>query len=102
MEFLQGAEHVDIVCVDPDDSADRDPGADIAAHLAHHGVRAEAHRMASGDLSTSDTLISATSDLGSDLVVMGAYGHSRLRELVFGGVTRSVLEHMPIPVLMAH
>jgi nucleotide-binding universal stress UspA family protein len=102
MDFLLAADRVDIVCIDPEDSADRDPGADIAAHLAHHGVKAEAHRMASGGLNTADTLVSATTDLGADLLVMGAYGHARFRELIFGGVTRKVLEHMPIPVLMSH
>jgi len=102
MDFLVAAERVDVVCIDPKDSADRDPGADIAAHLAHHGVKANAHRMPSGDLDTADALISASSDLGADLMVMGAYGHARFRELVFGGVTRGVLSHMPIPVLMSH
>ena len=102
LDFLREADRVDIVCIDPEDSVDRDPGADIAAHLAHHGVRAEAHRLASGGLSTADTLTSATADMGSDLLVMGAYGHTRFRELIFGGVTRRVLEHMPIPILMSH
>jgi nucleotide-binding universal stress UspA family protein len=102
MDFLIAAERVDIVCIDPEDSAGRDPGADIAAHLAHHGVKADAHGMPSGGLGAADALISASSDLGADLMVMGAYGHARFRELVFGGVTRRVLEHMPIPVLMSH
>jgi nucleotide-binding universal stress UspA family protein len=102
MDYLCAADRVDVVCIDPEDSAGRDPGADIAAHLAHHGVKAEAHRLSSGGLNTADTLISATADMGSDLLVMGAYGHARLRQLVFGGVTRGVLQHMPIPVLMSH
>lgn len=102
MDFLIAANHVDVVCVDPDDSAGRDPGADIAAHLAHHGVKAEAHRLSRGSLTTADTLISATSDMSSDLLVMGAYGHARLTQIVFGGVTRNVLRQMPIPVLLSH
>jgi nucleotide-binding universal stress UspA family protein len=102
MDFLIAADRVDVVCIDPEDSADRDPGADIAAHLAHHGVKAEAHRMPSGDLYVSDAIVSATTDMGADLLVMGAYGHARFRELVFGGVTRAVLEHMPVPVMMSH
>ncbi|MEX0760592.1 MAG: universal stress protein, partial [Tistlia sp.] len=56
----------------------------------------------SKELSIADTILSSASDLGSDLLVMGAYGHSRLRELVLGGVTRSVLQHLAMPALMSH
>ena len=102
MDFLKLADEVDVVCVDPKDTADRDPGADIAAHLAHHGVTTQAHRLTRGSLTTTETLISAMSDMGSDLLVMGAFGHNRLAEIVFGGVTRNMLKHMPVPVLMSN
>ncbi|VTU36252.1 Universal stress protein family protein [Variovorax sp. PBS-H4] len=69
--------------------------------LQRHGVQAkfEQHVM---EIDTSDALLSRVSDLGADLVVMGGYGHSRLRERVLGGVTREVLAHMTVPVLIAH
>jgi nucleotide-binding universal stress UspA family protein len=78
------------------------PSIDLAAYLAHHGVRAEATRTFAGDLAAGDTLLARMSDYGADLVVMGAYGHSRVRELVLGGVTRNMLSHMTAPVLMSH
>ncbi len=78
------------------------PSADIALHLARHGVRAEASQTVSNDIDVGDILLSRLSDLGADLVVMGAYGHSRMRELMMGGVTRDLLRHMTIPVLMSH
>ena len=89
-------------------------GADLATHLARHGVEAEAHHTVSKlpsaetavigarSLSIADLLLSAASDFGVDLMVMGAYGHSRLRELVLGGTTRYIFQHMTVPVLMSH
>lgn len=93
---------VEVVCVDPDEAASRDPGADIARHLAGHGLTVDAHRMSRGDISIADALISASADLGSDLVVMGAYGHARMREIAFGGTTRAMLEQCPLPLMLAH
>ncbi len=78
------------------------PGADIALHLARHGVRAEAAPTHSGDVDVGEWLLSRAADLEVDLMVMGAYGHSRLRELVMGGATRSILQHMTVPVLFSH
>jgi len=102
MDFLKLADQVDVVCVDPEDSAGRDPGADIAAHLAHHGVTTKAHRLTRDGRTTAETLLSGISDMGSDLLVMGAFGHNRLTEIVFGGVTRNMLKHMTVPVLMSN
>ena len=78
------------------------PGSDIALYLARHGVRAEAAPTVARDIDVGDWLLSRAFDLEIDLIVMGAYGHSRLRELVLGGVTRSILRHMTVPVLMSH
>ncbi len=75
---------------------------DLAAYLAHHGVRVEASETFAGDIGVGDALLARLSDYGADLVVMGAYGHSRLRELVLGGATQSLLSHMTAPVLMSH
>ena len=102
LTLLPEGAHVDIACVDPDEADDRDAGADIARHLASHGLDADAHRLSSGDISVADTLLSASSDFGSDLIVLGAYGHARLREIAFGGTTRSMLANAPLPLLLSH
>jgi nucleotide-binding universal stress UspA family protein len=78
------------------------PGADIAVHLARHGVKAQIERTVSAGLPVGEVLLSRIADLGADLLVMGAYGHSRVRELLLGGATRSVLRSMTLPVLMSH
>lgn len=78
------------------------PGADIALHLARHGVNAQVERTVSGGVGVGDVLLSRASDLGADLLVMGAYGHSRVRELVLGGATCTVLMSMTLPVFMSH
>ncbi|HEX9703032.1 MAG TPA: universal stress protein [Rhodospirillales bacterium] len=77
------------------------PGADIAAHLARHGVKAEADHVES-DLDAGEMLLSRAADKGADLLVMGAYGHARWREVILGGVTDHLLDHMTLPVLMSH
>ena len=77
------------------------PGADISLHLARHGIKAEVQSIEAGQMEVGEALLSFATDRGRDLLVMGAYAHSRLRELVLGGVTRTVLERMT-PVLMAH
>ena len=78
------------------------PGADIALHLARHGVAATAAHLEAGGLSEADALLNQAADLSADLIVVGAYGHSRLRELAMGGVTRGLLNRMTCPVLMSH
>jgi nucleotide-binding universal stress UspA family protein len=74
----------------------------LSHHLARHGVKAEASHDTTGEIDVADIILSRASDLQSDLLVMGAYGHSKLREMVLGGATRGLLEHMTVPVLMAH
>jgi nucleotide-binding universal stress UspA family protein len=65
-------------------------------------VRAEASALTSGDVDVGALLLSQAADLDADLIVMGAYGHSRLRELVLGGATREILRSMTVPVLLSH
>ena len=101
LPFLTRAESVVVLAVDPPDEA-HIPGADISAHLAHHDVRVEARHSIAPDIAVGDELLNMASDLGSDLIVMGAYGRSRLREAVFGGATQHILGHMTVPVLMSH
>jgi nucleotide-binding universal stress UspA family protein len=79
-----------------------EPGAGIALHLARHGIKASVEQTVAVGRSVADAVLSRVAELGCDLVVMGAYGHSRLRELVLGGVTRDILRHMTVPVLMSH
>jgi len=78
------------------------PGADIALFLARHGLKVEVSQERTAGIDVGSLLLSRISDLGADLLVMGAYGHSRLRELVLGGVTRTILREMTVPVLMSH
>jgi nucleotide-binding universal stress UspA family protein len=78
------------------------PAADIALHLARHGVRAEAAHTVASDIPDGEALLSYAADIGADLIVSGAYGHSRARELVFGGVTRTLLAEMTAPVFLSH
>jgi nucleotide-binding universal stress UspA family protein len=105
MPILERAEKVTILAVNPrkggGDHGDV-PSADMALHLARHGVKAEAAQTVATDIDVGDIILSRLSDLGADLVVMGAYGHSRMRELMMGGVTRDLLRHMTVPVLMSH
>jgi len=105
LPLLEAASSVSVMVVNASSgSADHgeEPGADIATHLARHGVKVEVHHSEASDISIGDALLSRISDEGTDLLVMGAYGHSRLRELVLGGVTRTILDHMTVPVLMSH
>ena len=78
------------------------PGVDIAQHLARHKLKVEFKRIVAKDLYVASTILSTAADLGSDMIVMGGYGHSRLREFVLGGATRGILEAMTVPVLMSH
>ena len=78
------------------------PGAELATSYARHGVNVISEPMTAPDIDPADALLNRTSDVGADLLVMGAYGHSRLREFVFGGATRKILDQMTVPVLMSH
>src|SRR6516165_6236652 len=105
MPLLMAADVVNVLTIDAHEAPRGHgalPGADISLHLARHGVKATIEQTVSGDLSVGDTLLSRAADLGADLLVMGAYGHSRLRELLLGGATRTLLRSMTLPVLMSH
>ncbi len=105
MPFLKTAQSVRILAIDPVCREGYDSialGDEIAVVLARHNVKAEVTVTHRGDVSIGDELLNRLADEGCDLLVMGCYGHSRLRETLFGGVTQSLLEHMTAPVLMAH
>ena len=79
------------------------PGADIALYLARHGVTVEVQQQATAPgIDVGNALLSLAADTGADLLVMGAYGHQRWREIILGGVTRRLLQSMTLPVLMSH
>lgn len=103
LPLLMKANEVTLLVINPHKgNHGEEPGADIGLHLARHGVKAEVRRAEFSDVDTGNAILSQVADLSSDLLVMGAYGHSRLRELVVGGVTRTVFEEMTVPVLMSH
>jgi len=74
----------------------------MSEHLARHGIAVDVKRIAKGDLAIEDAILSYAADSGADFMVMGGYGHSRLREFILGGVTRGILATMTLPVLMSH
>jgi nucleotide-binding universal stress UspA family protein len=79
-----------------------EPAAEIAESLAHHGVKTEITHVTSDGMNAGETLLHAAKDHGAGLLVMGAYGHSRFSEFIFGGATRHVFRHLSVPVLMSH
>jgi nucleotide-binding universal stress UspA family protein len=102
MPFLERAKAVDIVIVTEERKNDEITGANMTEHLARHGVTANVKRIARGDLAIADVILDYAADSGADFMVMGGYGHSRLREFILGGVTRGILGSMTVPVLMSH
>ena len=105
MPLLAAADVVTVLTIDAREGPDAHgelPGADISLHLARHGVKAEIERTVSAGIPAGEVLLSRAADLGADLLVIGAYGHSRVRELLLGGATRSILQSMTLPVLMSH
>jgi nucleotide-binding universal stress UspA family protein len=105
MPLLTSAELVTVLTIDPRErphAYGELPRADIAVHLARHRVKAQIERRVSAGLPVGEVLLSRAADLGIDLIAMGAYGHSRVREMLLGGATPSVLRSMTVPVLMSH
>ena len=82
--------------------SDEVPGADLGQHLARHGLKVDVKRITSPDIDVPSTILSHAADSSADMIVMGGYGHSRLREFVLGGATLGLLESMTVPVLMSH
>jgi len=103
MPLLKRAGRVEVVIVANErGKQDEIEGADMGAHLARHGLNVEVKRTVLGDIDVADVILSHAADAGTDFIVMGGYGHSRLREFVLGGVTRSIFRSMTAPVLMSH
>jgi nucleotide-binding universal stress UspA family protein len=103
MPLLKRAEHVEVVIVGNErGKQDEVEGADIGRHLARHGLNIGVQRISHDKIDIADALLSHAADSNADLIVMGGYGHSRVREFVLGGVTQSTLHSMTAPVLMSH
>lgn len=105
MPLLERAQVVHVLSINPPQGPAGDgdiPGGDISLHLARHNVKARAAYVEGDDVEVGEMLLSRAADQQADLIVMGAYGHSRYRELVLGGATRQMLESMTVPVLMSH
>ena len=103
LPFLIRATKVEIVMVTSGDGkADELPGVDLGEHLARHGLTVEVKRLVAAHVDVSNVILSYAAGCGADFIVMGGYGHSRLREFILGGATRGILQSMTVPVLMAH
>ena len=103
LPFLRKAKKVEIVMVaGKAGKEDEIPGVDLGQHLARHGLEVDVKRITAPNIDVSSTILSYAADTNADMIVMGGYGHSRLREFILGGVTRSILETMTVPALMSH
>jgi nucleotide-binding universal stress UspA family protein len=105
LPILTAAAQVTVLIVEPRTTAQghgAEPGADVATWLSRHGVKVTVLREVAPNADVGDVIASRAMDHGSDLIVMGIYGHSRLREMILGGASRAMLATMPVPVLMAH
>lgn len=101
--FLARAARVTVLAVNPEtELTGRWSEEEIARHLARHGFEVTIDRASSREVDAGNLLLNFAADNGADLLVMGGYGHSRLREFVFGGVTRVILDSATLPVLMSH
>ena len=105
LPFLAKASRVNVLAINPADGSSGHgdlPGADICLHLARHGANAVCESIRADDIDVGNMLLSRAADEDADLLVMGAYGHSRLTEVLLGGATRHILAHMTLPVLLSH
>jgi nucleotide-binding universal stress UspA family protein len=101
--ILRRDSRIEIVIITDERGKDYDiEGADIGRHLARHGFKVDVQRLPGGNIDAADALLSHSADSGADFMVMGGYGHSRLREFVLGGVTHSIFQSMTVPVLLSH
>ena len=99
LPLLESAERVLVLRANPPDDGRE---AEIGTYLARHDVKVDVKDITVNDISIADAILNTVSDESCDLIAMGAYGHSRVREYAFGGVTRDILRHMTVPTLFAH
>jgi len=105
MPLLEKMDEVTILVVDPDSLKEQfnaEPGEDLSDHLSAHGIKNRISRTYAGELPTTAAILNHVFDTDSDVVIMGGYGTPKLREVILGGVTRSILSSMTVPVIMSH
>jgi nucleotide-binding universal stress UspA family protein len=103
MPFLQRSKSIQIVTVSSGRRHnDEILGADIGEHLARHGLKIDVKQLVADDIDVSNAILSHAADSGADVIVMGGYGHTRIRKFVFGGTTLGMLRSMTVPTLMQH
>ena len=103
MPFLTRADSIEVVIVAGErGKGDEIPGADVGQHLARHALKVNVKRIVATETDVASAILSYVADASADLIVMGGYGHSRLREFILGGVTRGILAAMTVPTLMSH
>lgn len=101
LPLLQRAKQVTVITVDDARPGDASP-EEIAGHLRHHGIDAQARHVSARGSDAGEAIMAEASAAGADMLVMGAYAHSRLRQFIMGGVTSTVLRSAAIPLLLAH
>jgi len=101
LPVITTARTITVVSVNPDPGDDWELGGALVHHLARHGLDVAPVTITT-ELSASEAVLSRAADTGADLIVMGAYSHSRVRETILGGMTRDILRNMTMPVLMSH
>lgn len=105
MPFLTRADKIIVATVDAKPSArghGESPGVDIATHLARHGLSVDLHNLDSGGDAPAEALLAAARAHGADLIVTGGFGHARLQQALFGGVTKTLVGRSPVPLFLAH
>jgi nucleotide-binding universal stress UspA family protein len=102
MPLLRKAEKTVVFSIEEDQTGTSESLDRLVEHLQWHGLMADGKRMPLSGRRGPEVLLAAAGENSADLLVMGGYGHSRIREMIFGGFTRHVLEHCPIPVLLFH
>ena len=103
LRWIEGDAEAHVVLVDPDEYVHGpNPGDDLAAYLSRQGLKVTVDRLPGGRREVADVLLEHAMDIDADLLVMGAYGHSRLLEWLLGGTTRDILQKAQLPVMMAH
>jgi nucleotide-binding universal stress UspA family protein len=102
MPFLTRAKAIEVVMADEPTKTDGMQGADIGQHLARHGLKIAVKRIVTANTDVPSTILAHAVDCSADFIVMGGYGHWRLRECILGGVTHRMLASTPVPTLMSH
>ncbi|QOG23338.1 universal stress protein [Bradyrhizobium sp. SEMIA] len=105
LPLLARANQSDLLIIENDKTKNEDTeirGVEMASHLARHDVKVEIEIIPAPDVDVADAILSHVADASGTLIVMGGYGHAKLREIILGGVTRAILKSMTVPVFMSH